>query len=294
MNHLRATLCAAFVAFSLASAPAFADDSGETTDVSFTTDFTVQTTQTCGALLRGQPCVITVDASSSNCRVRFVEIVGVTTVSFSRHGRRDTGTKSHVWRGDSCRVSLPWAISDNVLGGDVRLSLNYRMTNGQAGSDGKALTVVGAALDPATVRADIRNPTYEAAVYHLSRFQHFASDGWPLVAQGFGVGALGAPDAGLMWNWKANLAARVALLDTAFAQAAAHPASMRAAGFVDLPDFTPDQIKLQALQSLVGQDYFLPAPTGGGWQAVPTRLSFADDIARTEADVAAGNPPSGW
>ncbi len=294
MNHLHSTLCAAFAAFSLASAPALSDDTGDTTEVSFTTDFTVQTTQTCGALLRGQPCVITLDAESSNCRVRFVEIVGVTSVSFSRHGRRDTSTKSHVWRGDSCRVSLPWAISDAVLGGDVRLSLNYRMSNGQAGPDGKTLTVVGAALDPATVRADIRNPTYEAAIYHMSRFQQFASDGWPLAGQGFGVGALGAPDAAQMWNWKANLAVRIAGLDAAFARAAAHPATMRAAGFVDLPDFTPEQAKLQALQSLVGQDYFLPAPTGGGWQAIPTRLPFADDIVRTEAEVAAGNPPPGW
>ncbi|WP_415920646.1 hypothetical protein [Tateyamaria sp. SN6-1] len=268
--------------------------SDDAVDVTFQLSGMARATR-CGNIAEARPCVITTNADTGNCRVRFIEIVAQYTVTYSGLGRKDSATRSQAWTGNACQPSFSHNASDDVRGGDTAIRYTYRLSNGQTGTFDRTITILGKNPTPAQVRAEIGQPVYEAAVFRLNAFEQFAADGAPKTSNrfgGFGVGdivAAGVPD---LWNWKSNIAARKAILDAAWAEAAAFPATMRAAGYA-VPDFTDAQLARQALLSLRGRSYHRPAATGG-WEVAAPATNFADIVMAIAADVAAGNPPAGW
>ena len=285
------------VAMALLVSPLIAhEEADETTDISVTTpNFASATPQVCPELAGGQPCTVAMKAESSNCRVRFTEIVATYTVTYKRFGRNDRSVISHTWRGDQCKVSERQRVSPDVRGGDIQVTFAYKLTNGQSGTSAHQISVVGANPSSATVRADLRQPIYEAYTYHISKFRQFAADGHPATNSalgGFGVGGKVKASSEDLWNWKANLSASKAQLDAAWAAAARHPGEMRAAGY-SVPNFDADQQARQALLFQRGRSYFQPS-AGGGWIKAAGAGNFADKIMQIAADVAAGNPPADW
>jgi len=290
------------LAFSVAlglSSPLFADDAAtqsenteETTVVTFG-NIDKLASKTCKGLREAQPCQIEMAADSSNCRVRFRDIRIQTTVTYTNWGRKDSHQVNHHWTGDACRPRYYFPISNDVRGGNINLRITYAMTNGQNGTETKSLAITGENPTKDQIRAEINNLTYAVVFHHLSNLEQF-KNGHPKLTRGFGVGALSAPNASDIWNWKRGVTLRKAGLDIAFSNAKNHPANMRNSGFANLPDFTEEQVKLQALQYIVGQDYFIPNASGNGWVEAKPRRPFADKIVQIEKDIQAGNPPNGW
>lgn len=179
-------------------------------------------------------------------------------------------------------------------GGDYQANFSYRFTNGQIGTDQRSGFLGGENPTHDAVRLRAANPKYAGLLHLGNGFVHFNANGRPRIAAGFGIGGLDDPSSTDLWNWEQNLDRAVAEFDARFAEAEKYPEMMRQLGFSAMPDFTSDELKLHALQSLVGQPYFVPARGGSGWVPMRNRLPFADDVVQIAADVAAGNPLAGW
>ncbi|MCF6445926.1 hypothetical protein [Nereida sp. MMG025] len=242
-----------------------------------------------------EPCRLTIEASVENCRIaRMAEITMSATSRYSQFGRQDVDQISHRWTGNECRVMLSWPITNNVMGGTYQARFTYRLSNNQTGNAQRSGDLTGENPTPQDVRARLSNLTYDVLVYLSNEFKQFNSNGMPRTANGFGVGGLNTPEAKDLWDWKHNLDTAVVSFDAAFAAAELYPERMRNSGFPNVPDFSADERKRHALQSLVGEPYYIPTRVGKGWEPMRKRLSFADDVMKIETDVAAGNPPANW
>lgn len=270
-------------------------DERTTARIDFTKNTITAFSNPCSGLAEAKPCVVSWDADSSNCRVRFTEIVSTYTLTYKQFGRNDRDVRTHVWRGDSCKVNQRHEVSNAVRGGDLAVTFTYRMTNGQSGTSGHNAKILGANPATAAVRADLRNPIYAAFIYHVSKFKQFTAAGYPATSNAFGAFGIGSVDVfspNELWNWKTNLSARVVLLDDAWSKAKNHPANLRSNGF-SVPDFDADQIARQALLSLRGRSYWRPGKNGG-WEKAVGDQNFADRVMEIAEEVANGKPPADW
>ncbi|WP_168798005.1 hypothetical protein [Pacificoceanicola onchidii] len=266
----------------------------ETTTVSFNLENSIQSPKICSSFIQGAPCKIEVKADSDNCRVRFSQINITFTVTYTGFGRNDRASRAHQWNGDSCNVTTNWPISHEVRGGEVRIDLSYRMTNGQSGTYNKNLSVRGANPAKDAIRGRIGLLTHSIILFQRNALEQFDGSGLPKRGTGFGAGGLENPSAAQLWNWMSNVDAARAPFAQAFADARALPSWMRRGGFPKLPDFTEDQAKRQGLQSLVGESYYKPHQNGTVWREIRGRKPFADKIVKIEAAINAGKPPAGW
>jgi hypothetical protein len=228
------------------------------------------------------------------CVQRAVSATLTVTVSYAENGRNDTQTTTKSWSGNACQVDLVEDAGGRILGGNVSGVATVRLSNGVTHSDRKVDTYWG--NNPATkdVRTLIANPTYAAVAYDRSRFRQFDASGRPVFNKGFGVMLLPAPDAEQVWHWRRNVADGKARLDAAWAGARMWPDKMRKNGYPRLPDFSGNELRLFALQSLVGELYFVPNTNGRQWIPNPKRSDYADRLAKIEDAVAAGKPPADW
>jgi hypothetical protein len=241
------------------------------------------------------PCTVNVQASIP-CHRRIVELGIDVTVSFKFEGRNDSEEFKTRWYGSECSLSINADFKGRVLGDTANISVYAVLDNGQRD---KAPDTPGNFLgnNPSndSVRVAIANPTFSAIVYDRSKFKQFRPDGSPNFGGGFGVMKLSSPDSEQIWHWRRNVDAGKSLLDATWVAARGYPAKMRQSGFPKIPDFTAEQLKLFALQSLVGEVYFVPNRAGNQWiRNTASKSDYADRIVKLEKDVASGKPPADW
>jgi hypothetical protein len=239
-------------------------------------------------------CSMSIEVVGDPCIQPIVSVSSSTTVSYTESGRNDQTTSSESWSGSACRVFISETMDGKVVGGNVFTNVVARISTGETSSGQKAETFLGNNPANDDVRKYLANPTYAVVVYDRSRFKQFASDGKPNVGKGFGVMQIAPADAEQPWHWKRNVDAGRAGLDAAWAAAKAYPAKMRANGYPKIPDFSAKELKLFALQSLVGEQYYVPNTNGRQWIPNNKRSDYADRLAKIEADVVAGKPPADW
>lgn len=239
-------------------------------------------------------CTMQVVVEAQPCYQRIVAVSTTTTVAYAENGRNDSTTSGEAWAGNDCRVVLVETMDGKVLGGSVATSATARLSDGRTASAQQADTFLGNNPANADVRAAIGNPTYSVVAYDRSRFKQFGPDGRPVFVKGFGIMQVVSPDAEQVWHWKRNVEAGKQSLDAAWKEAGAYPAKMRASGYPRIPDFSGKEQRMFALQSLVGEFYYVPNTNGRQWIPNKGRSDYADSLARLESDVAAGKPPSDW
>lgn len=239
-------------------------------------------------------CSTTIEVQANPCYQRIVAVTTSTVVEYRENGRSDSNTFNRSWSGNECRVVIVENQDGRLLGGTVSVSVTARLSDGRTAGSSKSVQYLGNNAANDVVRSEIANPTYAAVIYDRSKFKQFAPDGKPLFAKGFGVAQLAVADAEQVWHWRRNAQAGKAALDQTWADAKAYPAKMRSSGYPRLPDFTAQQLKLFALQSLVNEQYYVPNSSGRQWIPNKARSDYADRLAKIEADVAAGRPPADW
>jgi hypothetical protein len=185
-------------------------------------------------------------------------------------------------------------MSHEVRGGSFKGIAYYNLSNGESGSANMAGTLTGLNPSKDEVRNRVSNLTYSVVMFLRTGLKQFNSNGRPFRSIGFGAGGVELPNAEQLWHWQKNVDLAELDLVAAFAESAKYPETMRNNGFAKLPDFTQDEVKLQALQNLVGQTYFVPRRNGQGWKPMSKRLSFADDVVKLENEIKSGNPPADW
>lgn len=239
-------------------------------------------------------CIMRTQITLDPCVQRAVSATLTVTVSYAENGRNDTQTTTKNWSGNACRIDLAEDAGGKIVGGNVSATATVVLSNGASHSDKKTDVYWG--NNPATkdVRALIANPTYAVVAYDRSKFRQFDANGRPVFNKGFGVMLLSAPDAEQVWHWRRNVAEGKPKLDAAWAGARTYPDKMRKNGYPKLPDFSAKEHRLFALQSLVGELYYVPNTNGSQWIPNPKRSDYADRLARIEDAVAAGKPPADW
>ena len=239
-------------------------------------------------------CSVSIEVVGDPCIQPIVSVSSSTTVSYAENGRNDQTTSSESWNGSACRVFISETMDGKVVGGNVVTSVVARISTGQASSAQKNETFLGNNPANDDVRKYIANPTYAVVAYDRSRFRQFGADGKPTIGKGFGVMQIAPADAEQPWHWKKNVDAGRAQLDKAWAEAKAYPAKMRASGYPKIPDFNAKELKFFALQSLVGEQYYVPNTNGRQWIPNNKRSDYADRLVKLESEVAAGKPPADW
>lgn len=239
-------------------------------------------------------CSMSIEVLADPCIQPIVSVSANTTVSYAENGRNDQTSSSESWGGSACRVFISETMDGKVVGGNVVTNVVARTSTGDTSSGQKAETFLGNNPLNDDVRKYLANPTYAVVVYDRSRFRQFGADGKPNVGKGFGVMQIAPTDAEQPWHWKRNVDAGRAQLDKAWAEAKAYPAKMRANGYPKIPDFSTKELKLFALQSLVGEQYYVPNTNGRQWMPNNKRSDYADRLVKLEAEVAQGKPPADW
>ena len=241
------------------------------------------------------PCVLEEGVELIPCgNSRFVSFSATTTVTYKDNGRNDSTTSSESWSGSACKVLVHENMDGRIVGGNVIVVVTAKRSDGTIDTGSESGVILGTNPLSADVRTVIGNPTYSVVTYDRSKFRQFAADGRPLFDKGFGVMRLKSPDAEQVWNWKRNIEAGKFQLDAAWAGAKTYPAKMRSAGFPKLKDFTVAELKLFALQSLVGEFYYVPNKRGRAWVPNDKRSDYADRLQKLEVEVAAGKTPADW
>tara|TARA_R110000850_G_scaffold8981_4_gene33027 strand:+ start:571 stop:1476 length:906 start_codon:yes stop_codon:yes gene_type:complete len=242
-----------------------------------------------------EPCSTTIDAAVERCDIAsFVEINMTATITYSQFGRNDVSTISRRWTGNKCAVKLAWPLSDEVLDGKYSMRASYRLSNGQTGNGNRSGEAKGENPSSDAVRQRVGNLSHSVILYKRNKFKQFNQNARPFRRDGIGAGGIETPSSEQFWNWHSSVDQAVSELDLLYTEAKKYPELLRSKGFASLPDFTADQIKLQAIQSVVAQSYFVPLRNGKGWKPMTDRLLFADDVLSMELDIQSGNPPQGW
>lgn len=289
MNSKFALFAAAILAAS--AVPALAADVA-----SLTFKFDGLSTLDTRACITAEPtsCTSTIRANVEGCVLPLVEVNVESIVEYSDHGRNDSFRFTRQWTGAQCAVEIVENYNGMFLGGKITTNVAVKASNGQTGGKQDIQFFIGTNPENKTVRDVIANLTYSVVAFDRSQFKQFATDGQPAFKDGFGVFALNAPNAEQVWNWRMNVAQGVMDINAQWAKAKAYPAKMRQTGFPRLPDFTDRELKLFALQSLVGELYFVPNEGKRQWIPNRQRSNYADRLVKIEKDVAEGRPPQGW
>lgn len=145
-------------------------------------------------------------------------------------------------------------------------------------------------------------PDYlQAVVYKRSAFEQFTAQGDPIFQNGVGLYRIASPTVAEIWNWKSNAATALADFENRKTIASQIPANLRTENpdlYKNLPDFTLQQIELEALQSYGKGNYHIPKRSGLSrnwkWVIGAPNDGFADSCLALLKDVASGKLPVGW
>lgn len=150
------------------------------------------------------------------------------------------------------------------------------------------------------VREILKHNYLHAVVFKRSAFEQFAKDGNPVFNKGFGIYRIANPSAVAIWNWKTNASVANTDFEQRIKTASLLPEKLRTENpdeYNGLPDFTPLQTELQALQSYGTGNYYKPDKNIFGnwkWEKSTANDGYADSCLLLLKDVSGGKLPVGW
>lgn len=151
------------------------------------------------------------------------------------------------------------------------------------------------------VRTKLNSSYLEAVIYKRSAFEQFNNQGEPIFNNGVGLYRIITPSVAEIWDWKSNADAAITDFENRKKTVSQIPAKYRTDDpdlYKNLPDFTPKQVELEALQSYGAGTYYIPKRSGlsRNWKWISGGVNdgFADSCLALLKEVVAGNSPLGW
>lgn len=227
------------------------------------------------------------------------------TISYSGNGRTDVFRSSMELRAAFGEQELFHSVPE-IRGGTYQAifyaTVKYRgYSRWETESSGPSIRSIGA-VSPAKarVRQYLNDVHLESVVYLRSRFIQFVN-GDPDFDSGFGLYRLKNPTAQEIWSWKQNADNARADFAARKTKAAQIPEDFRRQDpqtYAGLPDFTEEQITLEALQSYGSGSFFKPKrpnpQTEWTWTQNQANDGFGERCMTIVKRVAEGNEPPDW
>ncbi len=129
--------------------------------------------------------------------------------------------------------------------------------------------------------------------YIKSSCKMFDPSGYPYFDGGFGLAQLKAPSVQQLWSWRENMSGCAVQWLAKREQAIQRPARLRQSNFLkfkSLPDFTDEQIELEAYAGFVNEQYYYPKARGllknqREWVPSKDKGEFADSCKEVERQI---------
>lgn len=246
---------------------------------------------------------ITLTAELADPGFSVLRIVYRLNVSYSGQGRNDRSRDYTGEGGNNVRVNFGEDIRGGVMHGQARAQI--RRPSGSSYWTGwqpvRPASILGRNPAPAAVRDHLDLLPATVIAYRRSGLRMFADNGQPDVLGGFGIARIANPSAEQVWHWKRNAEQAKADYLARREQAAAYPQSLRDSDpkkYRKLPDFTPEQLRMETYQSFSDGRYYVPKRKGlfgkrWKWVKRDDVNAYADECAALEKAIAAGRFPDG-
>lgn len=227
------------------------------------------------------------------------------SMQYISNGRNDLWSTAVELARQAQIQSIPIAVPD-VRGGAFSIKCNATIKdryNRTFTISSAVYTYTILAKQPAkkNVRTLLTTDYLKAIIYKRSAFEQFTPQGEPIFKNGVGLYQIQNPSIAEIWNWKSNAAHAITDFENRKTMSSKIPEKYRTDNpelYKNLPDFTSQQIDLEALQSYGSGNYYTPKRSGLSrnwkWVSGAPNDGFADSCLVLLKEVASGKLPVGW
>lgn len=217
---------------------------------------------------------------------------------YSQQGRRD---RTEFFYGISDKLTFTIDFGPAVQGGAITIViaplLLRRVPDGmlmKLSIPNTIVPVVGTHPSAEDVKVALQIRTMQVISYINSRFKQFDATGAPLGGLAAGCGVLQIKEATTeqTWNWRANIAAGLALLAEKRIEVETHYKEVRELN-PDAPALSAKQLQLALFQRYNGGWYWTWDRPKSMW-IKQNNTQYADRAFEIEKAVASGKPPPDW
>lgn len=218
-------------------------------------------------------------------------------IEYTNDGRND---RTQTVTGSSTSIDYDIEFGSPAQGGLFKIAIAATIKDKYgvfASSLNLVSSVRGENPNKETIKNRLGSLTMQILAYKESRFRQFNSKNLPIFGppRGFGVMQIDTPPATArqLWDWADNIAAGVALFKEKEADAKGFPARERKRAFPEATDFTPEQLKLEAVQRYNGGSYWAWNDSEKKW--IRENMSnYTDTFVALESQILNGNYPAEW